>query len=85
MLYVTEERTIRLPLQTFLLYYLVDTLNQKLFFPTRIFFLKTFQFPTQSNKNFFFKNGNFLFWLLADTTTLEEHTKKSHNFIEQEG
>ena len=38
MLYVTEERTIRLPLQTFLLYYLVDTLNQKLFFPNQDIF-----------------------------------------------
>ena len=66
MLYVTEERTIRLPLQTLLLYYLVDTLNQKLFFPTRIFFLKTFQFPTQSNKNFFsrMETSCFGYWLI---------------------
>ena len=85
MLYVTEERTIRLPLQTFLLYYLVDTLNQKLFFYNQDIFSQDIPISNSIKQKLFFKNGNFLFWLLADTTTLEERAKQSHNFIEQEG
>ena len=59
--------------------------KQKTFFPNQDIFSQDIPISNSIKQKLFFKNGNFLFWLLADTTTLEEHTKKSHNFIEQEG